>query len=270
MSVLPGLVSVTFRRLTPARVVLAAAQAGLRGIEWGGDVHVPHGDIVRAREVRKITEDAGLSVASYGSYYRFEESVLPFARVLETAVELGAPAIRVWAGTQGSAAATPEYRSTIATGSRRIAELAASAGIVVCFEFHGETLTDRAESARNLLLEADHPNLRSFWQPPNNRSLEYCRDGLRTILPWLEHIHCFHWRGSENERRPLSEGARRWQEYLRIAATAPPGEVERPEAGSLPGATSRWILLEFVANDSIETFMEDATTLHGWIGPAVP
>ena len=54
-----GLVSVTFRALPPREVAGLAARAGLAGIEWGGDIHVPHGDGKRAREVRRITEDAG-------------------------------------------------------------------------------------------------------------------------------------------------------------------------------------------------------------------
>ena len=44
-----GLVSVTFRKLEPAEIVDLVKQAGLQGIEWGGDIHVPHGDIQRAK-----------------------------------------------------------------------------------------------------------------------------------------------------------------------------------------------------------------------------
>src|SRR6185312_7605034 len=103
----PGLVSITFRALTPAEVIALVRQAGLRGIEWGGDIHVPHGDAGRAREVRGLTQGAGLQVAAYGSYYKAgvsEDAGLAFGRVLETAVTLGAPVIRVWAGGAGSAA----------------------------------------------------------------------------------------------------------------------------------------------------------------------
>jgi hypothetical protein len=42
---IPGLVSVTFRKLAPAAIVELAVKAQLRSIEWGGDVHVPHGDV---------------------------------------------------------------------------------------------------------------------------------------------------------------------------------------------------------------------------------
>ncbi len=39
-----GLVSVTFRQLSPEEIVRVAREAGLTVIEWGGDVHVPPGD----------------------------------------------------------------------------------------------------------------------------------------------------------------------------------------------------------------------------------
>ncbi len=62
-----GLVSVTFRQLTPSAIITLVTRAGLDGIEWGGDVHVPHGDLVRARQVRQQTIQAGLQSAAYGS-----------------------------------------------------------------------------------------------------------------------------------------------------------------------------------------------------------
>ncbi len=95
----PGLVSITFRKLTPQDVVQLAARAGLEGIEWGGDIHVPHGDVAIARQTGKITRDAGLEVAAYGSYYRLGTDDGPlFPAVLDSAVALGADKIRVWAG----------------------------------------------------------------------------------------------------------------------------------------------------------------------------
>jgi len=100
-----GLVSITFRSLSPLEIIELVLKAGLKGIEWGADVHVPHGDLKRAREVRKLTADAGLSVAACGSYYRVgvsEAQGLAFENVLETAVALKAPTVRVWAGDKGS------------------------------------------------------------------------------------------------------------------------------------------------------------------------
>ena len=59
-----GLVSITFRNLKPIDIVKLVSQAGLKGIEWGGDIHVPHGNIERARETAKMTEDYGLAIAA--------------------------------------------------------------------------------------------------------------------------------------------------------------------------------------------------------------
>jgi 3-dehydroshikimate dehydratase len=84
---IPGLVSVTFRQLAPREIVQLAAAAGLRGIEWGGDIPA-------ARAVRQLTQDAEIRVLAYGSYFRFQPGVA-FEPVLETAVALGAPLIRI-------------------------------------------------------------------------------------------------------------------------------------------------------------------------------
>ena len=38
-----GVCSVTFRNLNVERIIELVVEAGLDGIEWGGDVHVPTG-----------------------------------------------------------------------------------------------------------------------------------------------------------------------------------------------------------------------------------
>ena len=63
-----GVTSVSFRQHTPQQIIAAAAAAGLDGIEWGADVHVPAGDLAAAEQVRQLTQAAGLEVLSYGGY----------------------------------------------------------------------------------------------------------------------------------------------------------------------------------------------------------
>jgi len=252
----PGLVSVTFRALSPAEIVGLVQRAGLRGIEWGGDIHVPHGDLARAREVHALTQQAGLSVAAYGSYYRAAKSEaegLSFGRVLDTAVELGAPLIRVWAGPVGSAAATPDVRAQVAADLRRIAELAAAARVGVSLEFHNGTLTDTADSTVQLLTHVDHPNLRTYWQPPLALDTDQNLHDLRRLLPWLTHVHVYHWRSvTPIERLALEAGAERWRYFLDLAATAP---------------GDRYAMLEFVEDDAPANFLRDAATLKSWLRP---
>ena len=164
----PALCSVTFRNLQPAAIVELAASARLAGIEWAGDVHVPPGRSARAREVRALTEDAGLSVISYGSYIAPPtDDIASFSIALETALELGAPNIRLWAGTRNRASTTysPLERSSVAGQIREMADLARKAGVKVSLECHPDSLTDDTTSAERLVAEMGDPDIYLYWQP---------------------------------------------------------------------------------------------------------
>jgi 3-dehydroshikimate dehydratase len=249
--IIPGLVSVTFRSLSPAEIVRIVRESGLRGIEWGGDVHVPHGDLARAGEVARMTRDAGLGAAAYGSYFRLGKSEaegLSFPRVLETAVALGAPSIRVWAGTKGSADADDAYRRAITEESHRIAAMAAAAGVVVAYEYHGGTLTDTKASTAALLSAVPHPNLMTLWQPAVGIDVDEREAALVDVLPRLLNVHVFQWR--DRLRLPLREGASEWARYLaKVRSTG----------------RDHYALLEFVRNESVEQLREDAVVLREWV-----
>ena len=252
-----GLVSITFRKLVPRAIVDLVRQAGLASIEWGGDVHVPYGQADIAATVAAMTGDAGLQVASYGSYYRAgvsEADGLAFERVLETAVVLSAPTVRVWAGHRGSAEADASARAAVIEDARRIAELAQAAGITVSFEYYRGTLTDTNASALALLQEIAHPNIRSYWQPPVGAPLAYCGQGLDRVLPYLTNVHVFHWladpSGRDVDRRALAEGDAVWPQYLsKLAATG----------------RDHFALIEFVRGESPEQFLADAQVLKNWL-----
>ena len=250
-----GLVSITFRNLDPPRIVDLAVAAGLEGIEWGGDVHVPHGDRRRAEDIGRLTRDAGLIVASYGSYYRVgvsEAAGLHFGDVLATAVHLGAPTIRVWAGDRGSGEASTEFRSEVVRDSRRIADLATECGLSVTFEYHSGTLTDSTGSAFALLEEIDRDNVQTYWQPSVGLSIHDRLAGLNHILGYLSNIHVFRWvaRAGTIRRRPLAEGADEWARYFEAI-----GETGR----------EHYAMIEFVRGDTAESFLEDAEVLRSWL-----
>lgn len=248
----PGLVSITFRQLSVEEIIALVSQAGLAAVEWGGDVHVPHGDEAQARAAARMAEDAGLEVAAYGSYYRVGHPESgPFEAVLASAAALGAPQIRVWAGNQGSDSADEAYFESVAADSRRIATLAQDEGIGIVYEFHGNTLTDTNAAALRLLQTVDHANVRSLWQPPRFAAPAENLAGLEMVLPWLEHLHVFHWHLQTGERRPLAEGQAPWRDYLAQA-----GDAKR----------TRYALLEFVQDDAPEAFLRDAATLLQWLG----
>lgn len=246
----PGFVSVTFRKLFVPEIVKLCVQANLEAIEWGGDIHVPAGDISRAKETRHLTVEHGLKVAAYGSYYRLGNRTEPFKPVLETAQALGAPTIRVWAGTMGSNEASEDYCHSILLESQQIADMASAVGISISYEFHPNTLTDTAESAVQLLESLQHPNIHSLWQPPVGGDCAENAIGLSRILPWLGNVHVFHW-FPEYERLPLAAGTNDWNTYLSIIRS---------------DTRERFLMLEFVQDDSVEAFLHDAQTLRNWIG----
>lgn len=243
-----GLVSVSFRKLSPSEIVALCVQSGLEAIEWGGDIHVPPGGERSASEVGELTRSAGLSVAAYGSYYRLASPDGPdFSSVLASAVALGAPVIRVWAGNRGSAESGIAEKQAVAEDALRCADLAASRNIRLAYEFHQGTLTDTTESARELLDATAHPFIKTLWQPPHGLSLEDCLASLRAVLPRLEHVHVFHWWPDPSCRLPLADGRDRWTAYL-----------EELRANSKDCA----LLLEFVRGDDPACLAEDAKTLR--------
>jgi len=256
-----GLCSITFRDLSPRQIVEAAREAGLAGIEWGGDVHCPHGDVAIAREVGAMTRDAGLAVSSYGSYYRAGPAVggkdsPEFGAVMESVMALEAPLIRIWAGSCGSDAAEADeaYWAAVAEDTKRIAEIGEAAGVRIAFEYHAGSLTDTLVSTLRLLALVDCDNVSSYWQPPFGSKRQPNLTAVEALGEKLSNLHVFHWlrtAADKIDHRPLAEGEEDWLNYL-------------AEADAVPG--DRWALLEFVANGALDAFVTDAATLKAWLG----
>lgn len=251
---IPGLVSISFRQESPETIIQASKAAGLRAIEWGGDVHVPAGDRETARRVGDATRKAGLTVAAYGSYYRLGTAADPspaFSQVLDTAQALGAPVIRLWAGTAGSAEVSQEARAAWAAEARQLAGMADKAGVTLTLECHNNTLTDRWESAVAFLKQVNHPRLRMYWQPNQFEDSAYNRRAAQELAPFTRHVHVFQW---DAERRyPLAQGREDWRIYRDILTRAWEGDGQ--EHG---------LLLEFMHDDRIATLPETAAELLAW------
>jgi len=210
-----GLASVTFRQLGWREVIEIAAGCGLQAIEWGGDIHVPPGEAALAREIHRATVDAGLSVLSYGSYYRLGAGG-EFAPILASAIALQAGIIRVWPGVKGSAQYMAQEFEQAAADARAIADMARPHGIAIAFEFHRGTLTDAGESALALLAAIGRDNVRTYWQPNPERSHEQNLAALSLVLPHLENLHV-HVTERDKAQLPLEAVVPQWQDYMRVA-----------------------------------------------------
>lgn len=250
----PGLVSISFRKLAPEEILKALKDLPLQGIEWGGDVHVPHGDLATAERIGRLTREAGLEPFCYGAYYRFRE-VHPenkepgpeIGAVLDSAQALGAPRVRLWAGEMDFEDASDDYIKAVADRAREVAQLAEQRNLAIDLEFHGGTFNNSAEHSLELLHMIDHRNVRTLWQPAVPLSVEERIAGLKKLLPRVSNIHCFHWGpGGWKDRFALEDGADAWRAYLDVFRKTD---------------TSRWISLEYVKDDSLEGLAKDARTL---------
>jgi len=254
----PGICSVTFRQLDRRQVVELVRHAGLEAIEWGGDVHVPPENLSAAQEARRLTQENGLTVSSYGSYYKVlnpDGTAQPFEPILETALALGTDTIRIWSGERPSATADKEYREKFAALLRPSLDLAAGQGVRLALEFHSNSLTDDNATAQQLLDEVNHPGLYLYWQPMYwVNDPVYCLKGLEALRERILNLHVFNWRlpspGARAERLPLKDGADDWLSWFSVKMNP-----------DLP----HFALLEFVRADSPEQFLEDAAVLKQMI-----
>ncbi|WP_233223517.1 sugar phosphate isomerase/epimerase [Amycolatopsis sp. CA-128772] len=244
-----GLCSVTFRALPADEVARVAAAAGLRRVEWGADVHAPPRPVAALREVREQTAAHGLTACSYGSYWRAgRDSTEEFDALAEAAAALGAPRIRVWAGTEDSADASAPARARVTAALREAASIAAGRGLTVALEFHSGTLADTPPAALRLLDDVGHDALSTYWQPPVDAPDEPALAGLATMLERVSAVHVFSWWPGP-ARLPLHERERLWRPALNLVAGRP---VD--------------VLLEFVPEDDPAVLPRETATLLSWLG----
>lgn len=246
-----GLVSISFRSLEPEKVISMVEEAKLEAIEWGGDVHSPHGNIKQAESLRQKCQDAGIDLPTYGSYYRAavrNEKNPEFSAVLDSAAALGVKTIRVWAGNRGSADADDAYRQAVADDLMKISSQAAKLNISIGLEHHGGTLTDVRGSTLALAEALPDENINFYWQPPVGSGLLENLEMIELLTPRMSHIHVFHWRhiDGKTERLPLSDGVADWARYFE----------------AIQDNEERGAMLEFARNDSVEQFYQDAAVLR--------
>jgi sugar phosphate isomerase/epimerase len=248
----PGVCSLTLPQLNPQEIIDLCIETGLTHIEWWGKDHAPMGDISVATIVGELTRKSGLIISTYGSYYKVgdsEEKGLSFQDVLNSAVALKAPSIRVWAGAGGSKDCHEDQRNAVIDDTFRIAEMSEKEGISITFEYHGGTLTDSNSSTIEFLGKVEHPSIFSGWQPRTGVELSENLEGLQEVLTRLSTIHVFNWTKSpegKHLRHPLNESIQEWQQYFDIVS----------KSGRDHNA-----LLEFVKDGKIDQFKKDAKTL---------
>jgi 3-dehydroshikimate dehydratase len=259
MTIAPGLCSITFRGLDADDVLALAVRAGIEGVEWGADGHVPPGGGPAVDALARRCRDAGVEIVSYGSYLGMgpptdDEGVVVEA-VLDSASALGAPMVRIWTEFGVTPASPAEDRRRVTERTTALADAIAARGLGTVLEFHPGTLTETAASTRTLLESIDRPGLRTHWQPdPSLTEVEQLSE-LAGVASDLAHLHVFNWGpGGIAERRALADGARLWPAALALADR---------DAPALSGR--RYALCEYVRDDDPAQLVRDVRTLRAWL-----
>lgn len=260
MTLAPGLCSITFRALGADDVLALAVRAGVEGIEWGADGHVPPGGGAVVAALGERCRDAGVDVVSYGSYLGMgppsDDEAATVEAVLDSAAALRAPMVRIWTELGVTPVSPAAERGRVTERTAALADAVMAHGLLAALEFHPATLTETAASARALVEDLDRPGLLTHWQPDPAVTASEALQELGTVTPHLAHLHVFCW-GVDGiaDRRALADGSDLWPAALACADR---------DAAPLPGR--RYALCEYVRDDDPEQLVADVRTLRHWLG----
>ena len=238
-----GLVSISFRSLTPEQIVDYMQEAGLRYVEWGSDVHAKKEDQEALHRIAALQQEKGILCTSYGTYFHLgKDPIKELPEYIAAAKILGTNILRLWCGNKKSTDYTQEEKVAFFEECRAAARIAEENDVIFCMECHNNSYTQLLEGALELMEAVNSPAFRMYWQPNQNSSVAENIDYANRIAQYTVHIHAFKWIGSK--KYPLAEGAADWTEYLKAFQ----GEHA--------------LLLEFMPDDRPESLKQEAATLQ--------
>lgn len=237
-----GLVSVSFRNLSPETIIRKTKEAGLSCIEWGSDIHAPRNDTGNLKKIADLQQKEGLYSSSYGTYFRIGvNDTKEITEYASAAKILGTDILRVWCGNKSSTEYSEEEKIFLINECKTAAEIAEKDGVTLCLECHNNTFTDTKEAAILLMKSINSPAFRMYWQPNQYVSEEENLSYARLLSCFSKHIHVFNWKG--DNRYKLAESTDLWKKYLSFFTY------------------DKTLLLEFMPDDDIASLKEEAFSL---------
>lgn len=182
-----GLCSVTFRKLSAAKVVEIAKKAGVSYIEWGGDIHVTNKE--EARIVKSICDNEDIKICSYGSYYRVGcADKRKWEEICLIAKAMGASSVRVWLGNKDSEETSPEEYNRILDDLKSMCSVAKKHKLLVCPECHDNTYNNNTDAFLKLKDELKADNFKTYFQSRYFR-FDYDVDRIDRTFDFIENVH---------------------------------------------------------------------------------
>ncbi len=232
-----SLCTIAFRERLLEDAINIAQQIGFDGVEiWGREPHISENfDERRVRAARKMIEDRNLEICGLGSYLRFQGGTPPeddeedspdLASVLHTARVLGAPTVRVWAGSCPSSKARRRDWNLCVQELQAACEKAANVGAELAVEMQSGTFADTAASANRLLDDVGALNLKLNYQPGNGLPPENPVKRLRSVVNRLASVRVRNYdrliSNPDDHQHivPLAEGVFDYRELISILRKA--------------------------------------------------
>lgn len=183
-----GFTSTSFRQIKSIeRITQIALDAGAECIEWGGDIHIK--DKTTARLAKKLCDDKGIVISSYGSYYRIgSKKTDEWKKICEIAQALGAESIRVWLGTRDSEKTDNSTYRNIIEDAKNICKIAKDYNLLVCPECHDNTYNNNTDAFLRIYKDIDFDNFRTYFQS-RYKKLSYDLDRIERTMPYIESVH---------------------------------------------------------------------------------
>ncbi len=169
------------------KIVKIAVDSGVDIIEWGGDIHIK--DIKTAEYAKKLCDENGIKISSYGSYYRVGScDNEKWERICKIASALGAESVRVWLGKRDSEKTDEKTYKILIEDTKIICKTAMEYGLFVCPECHDNTYNNNTEAFLKILEDTNTKNLGTYFQSRYKR-LSYDLDRIKKTLPFIKSVH---------------------------------------------------------------------------------
>ncbi|MBE6783367.1 MAG: sugar phosphate isomerase/epimerase [Ruminococcaceae bacterium] len=182
-----GLASVTFRKKSVQEVVKIAKENNVEFIEWGGDVHVKNSS--EAETAKKLCDEAGVKISSYGSYYRVGSNKHEeWKEICLIAHKLSAPSIRVWLGVENSEDTTEEEYLDLLEDAKFMCDVAAEYNLLICPECHDNTFNNNTYAFLKFAEDLQRENFRTYFQSRYTK-FEYDLDRIDKTFEFIENVH---------------------------------------------------------------------------------
>ncbi len=183
-----GFTSTSFRQIKSIeKIVKIASESGADCIEWGGDIHIK--DTETAKRAKKLCDDAGIMISSYGSYYRVgSKNTDEWKNICEIAYAMGAKSIRVWLGSRDSEITDEKTYNLLVEDGKNICTVAKEYNLIVCPECHDNTFNNNTDAFLKIHNDIDCDNFGTYFQSRYKR-MEYDLDRIDRTLPYIESIH---------------------------------------------------------------------------------